>query len=67
MMNRCKLEQCPYNKYGFCSMKILIIDENGMCANIWKKGHQMQKWRTEKEAEKIKDIIIEDAEFSSIE
>ena len=67
MMNRCKLEQCPYNKYGFCRMKILCIDENGMCANIWKNGHQMRKWQTDKDAAKMKDIIIEDVEYSSVD
>ena len=64
MISRCKLEQCPYNKYGFCRMKVLVIDENGMCANIWKKGHQMSKWPTEREAAKEQDIIIEDADYS---
>ena len=65
-MTRCRLEQCPYNKYGFCGMKILSIDENGMCTNIWKNGHQMSKWRTDKDAAKEQDIIIEDVEYSSI-
>lgn len=66
-MTRCRLEQCPYNKYGFCGMKLLIIDENGMCANIWKNGHQMKKWPTEKEAAKEQEVLVEDAEFSSVD
>lgn len=66
-MTRCRLEQCPYNKYGFCGMKLLIIDENGMCANIWKNGHQMKKWPTEKENAKEQEVLIENAEFSSVD
>ena len=65
-MTRCRLEQCPYNKCGFCGMKLLILDENGMCANVWKNGHQMRKWPTEKESAKEKEILVEDAEFSSV-
>lgn len=36
----CKMNQCPYNIKGECGNRLLVIDENGMCNHLWKKGQQ---------------------------
>lgn len=65
-MIRCKLQQCPYCKCGFCDMKILVIDENGMCTNIWNKGRQYKKWPHEKEPAKMQGLTMIDSDFTSV-
>lgn len=36
----CKVTQCPYyDNRGFCAKpSVVVIDEQGMCSVIWKKG-----------------------------
>ena len=36
---KCYLENCNYNADGWCQKKTLVvIDQNGMCKNIWHNG-----------------------------
>ena len=37
----CKAGWCPYNdKRGFCARDVAVIDENGMCNVVWKRGEK---------------------------
>ena len=41
MTVRCKVNGCPYSDgKGFCAREPVIIDENGMCGVLWRRGQQ---------------------------
>lgn len=60
----CKMIQCPYyDTRGFCAKPTVVsIDENGMCAVIWKRGQRRQLvYPFTDDMYLKKPIIIEDA------
>lgn len=38
MLVVCKMEKCPFYEGGFCSNKVVGIDVNGHCSQLWKNG-----------------------------
>ena len=38
MLVVCKMEKCPFYEGGFCSNKVMGIDVNGHCSQLWKNG-----------------------------
>lgn len=38
MLVVCKMEKCPFYEGGFCSNKVVRIDVNGHCSQLWKNG-----------------------------
>lgn len=38
MLVVCKMEKCPFYEGGFCSNKVVGIDINGHCSQLWKNG-----------------------------
>ena len=38
MLVVCKMKNCPFYEGGFCSNKVVGIDVNGCCSQLWKNG-----------------------------
>lgn len=38
MLVVCKMGKCPFYEGGFCSNKVVGIDVNGHCSQLWKNG-----------------------------
>ena len=39
-MTLCGVEKCPYYFQGICRARFTVLDINGMCQQIWRKGIQ---------------------------
>ena len=35
-MTRCKMNDCPYAEKGFCSRRVTVINEQGLCAFLYR-------------------------------
>ena len=68
MIVTCKMTQCPYyNAEGFCSSKLVNIDELGMCSVIWRQGQQRQFLKLFSKEESDNTVNIVDGEFKEEE
>ncbi len=36
----CKTENCAFYMNGFCTSRLISIDDNGMCSQLWYKGQR---------------------------
>lgn len=56
----CKVGICPFFFNGFCSNKLLAIDENGHCSQLWRRGMQKPLENKVDDIFKNKIVIEED-------
>lgn len=63
----CKLERCPYYGEVYCKNRLVSIDDNGMCEQIWRRGRQRARAFMPIEDYAKEQHVIEDAVLSQQE
>lgn len=63
----CKMLNCGFNEKGFCTNPTLIIDENAMCGNVYKRGMVRPGWNQKVEKEFKGKFIVDDGDYRAVE